>query len=184
MKRIDLACKLVSPLVFAGVLTQLSTGACSLVMAAWCVVSFVSELYLVRRIWFQSPVLWTPRSIHHGKDHQQQEDSEEGAADRVGSESLARKRTRSVLSSQSTSNSAHEELHQEENRGLLRPSTHIQGSATRQRKVNFLQKIYQSFREYSLHVVFLGKLKTGEPMKEPWQSISAINTHSSYLIRM
>jgi len=158
MKRIDLACKLVSPLVFAGILTQLSTGACSLVMATWCMVSFMSELLLVRRIWFQSPVLWAPRSIHHGKGRHQQEGKEENVAGLEGNETMARKRTRSVLSGQSDSSAAREEQHQEESRELLRPST---PNAAHQRKVSVLQRVYQSFREYSLNVVFLGKLKQG-----------------------
>lgn len=65
MKRIDLVCKLISPLVFAGLLTYLHAGYCSLIMAIWCMASFLTEWVLVRRIWDLSPVLWQPRSHHH-----------------------------------------------------------------------------------------------------------------------
>lgn len=71
MKRIDLVCKLVSPLVFAGLLAQLQSassssspsGECSLLIAIWSMFSFCSELFLVRQIWFRSPVLWQPRTL-------------------------------------------------------------------------------------------------------------------------
>ncbi|GJJ71205.1 solute carrier family 40 (iron-regulated transporter), member 1 [Entomortierella parvispora] len=155
MKRIDLGCKLVSPLVFAGILTQMSAGACSLVMAAWCVVSFMSELLLVRQIWFQSPVLWAPRSVHHGKDRQQQEDSEEDVTDMGGNETMARKRIPPFLRSQSDS---HEEQHSDENRGLIQPPTQLHASVAHQGKVNVLKRVYQSFRAYSMHVVFLASM--------------------------
>ncbi|CAO3570518.1 unnamed protein product [Mortierella alpina] len=64
MKRIDLVCKLISPLVFAALLAQVDAAYCSLAMATWCMCTFCMELYLVRRIWAKSPVLWEPRSRH------------------------------------------------------------------------------------------------------------------------
>ncbi|KAG0263965.1 hypothetical protein BG011_007686 [Mortierella polycephala] len=64
MKRIDLICKLVSPLIFAAVLTKVNAGYCSLIIATWCMFSFTIELILVRRIWNRSPILWQARSLH------------------------------------------------------------------------------------------------------------------------
>ncbi|KAG0027326.1 hypothetical protein BGZ81_005699 [Podila clonocystis] len=46
MKRIDLVCKLASPLMFAALLSELDAGYCSLAMAAWCLFSFCAELWL------------------------------------------------------------------------------------------------------------------------------------------
>lgn len=68
MKRIDLVCKLTSPLVFAALLAQLDAGYCSLAMATWCLFSFCAELWLVRRIWHSSSLLSAPRSdiFYHG----------------------------------------------------------------------------------------------------------------------
>ncbi|KAG9321976.1 hypothetical protein KVV02_008301 [Mortierella alpina] len=64
MKRIDLVCKLVSPLVFAALLARVDAAYCSLAMAIWCLCTFCMELYLVRRIWAESSILWEPRSRH------------------------------------------------------------------------------------------------------------------------
>ncbi|KAF9962400.1 hypothetical protein BGZ72_006221 [Mortierella alpina] len=64
MKRIDLVCKLISPLVFAGLLAKFDAGYCSLAMAIWSMYTFCMELYLVRRIWAESSILWEPRSPH------------------------------------------------------------------------------------------------------------------------
>ncbi|KAF9384784.1 hypothetical protein CPC16_008281 [Podila verticillata] len=68
MKRIDLVCKLTSPLVFAALLAQLDAGYCSLTIATWCLFSFCVELWLVRRIWYSSSLLSAPRSdiFYHG----------------------------------------------------------------------------------------------------------------------
>ncbi|KAF9964452.1 hypothetical protein BGZ70_006436 [Mortierella alpina] len=64
MKRIDLVCKLISPLVFAALLAKVDAAYCSLAMAIWCMGTFCMELYLVRRIWAESSILWEPRSRH------------------------------------------------------------------------------------------------------------------------
>lgn len=121
MKRIDLVCKLTSPLVFAGLLAQLDAGYCSLAMATWCLFSFVAELWLVRRVWYSSRMLSAPRSdvFYHGDP---------------------RKTTISPLSRILEDHGG--EARQQDRRGPM-----------------FLLRVFQSFREYRHHAVFLGNLK-------------------------
>jgi hypothetical protein len=137
MKRIDLVCKLISPLVFAGLLSQFDssrsgTGYTSLIMAIWCMFSFLIELFLVRRIWFSSPALWQPRILHSRND-----EGETNYRQRVKTKSHKKR-------NYNTSNSE-ESQRLPESLSLSR----LPGSP--------ILKAYASFQEYTSHIVFLGR---------------------------
>ncbi|KAF9126920.1 hypothetical protein BGX30_015020, partial [Mortierella sp. GBA39] len=170
MKRIDLVCKLISPLVFAGLLTYLHAGYCSLIMTIWCMASFLTEWVLVRRIWDLSPVLWQPRSHHHHLSSPSEGDyGRRGSGfvdDRnVGTESAvaaaARKkkkdsdsRTPLVDRDDVFSNEERQSLFAAEDAGHHQRQQRGQGGTVS----SLVKRGILSFREYSHHIVFLASL--------------------------
>lgn len=164
MKRIDLGCKLISPLVFAGLLTYLHAGYCSLIMAIWCMASFLTEWVLVRRIWDRSPVLWQPRSYHH--DHRSS--SSEGDYGRRSSGSVD---DRNTVTESTASTAARKKKKDSDSRTSLvdrdafsnqeRQSLFAADDAGQQRQYGqratslLVKRGILSFREYSHHIIFL-----------------------------
>lgn len=169
MKRIDLICKLISPLVFAGLLTYLHAGYCSLIMAIWCMASFLTEWVLVRRIWDLSPVLWQPRSHHHHLSLPSEGDcGRRGSGfvdDRnVGTETAvagaARKKKKDndsrtpLVDRDVFSNQERQSLFAAEDTGHHHPQRRGQGGAAS----SLVKRGILSFREYSHHIIFLASL--------------------------
>ncbi|KAH7046197.1 hypothetical protein BKA57DRAFT_465945 [Linnemannia elongata] len=169
MKRIDLVCKLISPLVFAGLLTYLHAGYCSLIMAIWCLASFLTEWVLVRRIWDLSPILWQPRSHHHHLSL-----PSEGGCGRQGSgfvddrnvatesgvAAAARKKKKDsdsrtpLVARDVFSNQERQSLFAAEDTGHHQRQRSGQGGA----RSSLVKRGILSFREYSHHIVFLASL--------------------------
>ncbi|KAF9901156.1 hypothetical protein BX616_002358 [Lobosporangium transversale] len=152
MKRIDLVCKLVSPLAFATLLTLLQNpGYCSLVIAAWCMCSFCLELVLVRRIWFNSPILRLPRSIrsHRNNNVRTRRDQKHKKANSYSS----------VVNPLFTTEYNHDEV--EPRRDLLSETeSEIAQSSTRKihPSPSLFRRGIHSFQDYAHHVVFLASL--------------------------
>ncbi|KAF8925330.1 hypothetical protein BGZ58_000906 [Dissophora ornata] len=147
MKRIDLVCKLISPLVFAAMLSKFNAGYCSLAMAVWCMFSFCMELVLVRRIWYGSPVLWQPRSLRR-----------RGREDR-GKDNTKKRNVQRVLSE---SDPVVVGTGDEEQDLLVVDSRNQHGSRTgkgreRSRRSPFWNGV-TSFWQYAHHIVFLASL--------------------------
>ncbi|KAI7826084.1 Ferroporti-1 [Gamsiella multidivaricata] len=152
MKRIDLVCKLVSPLVFAALLAQFNAGYCSLAMAVWCMFSFSAELVLVRRIWFTSPVLWQPRSVArsfgttvHHRDRTPKRKHRQGAA---------------VHRSIGSLDDEEQDLIYARIEHGERDHTGAAGRRQRRERSrsSFFWQSISSFREYTHHIVFLASL--------------------------
>ncbi|KAF9545231.1 hypothetical protein EC957_011104 [Mortierella hygrophila] len=168
MKRIDLVCKLISPLVFAGLLTYLHAGYCSLIMAIWCMASFLTEWVLVRRIWDLSPVLWQPRSHHHHLSSPSEGDyGRRGSGfvnDRnVGTESAVVAAARKKKYSDSRTPLVDRDVFLNEERQSLFAAEDARHHQRQQRGQggtgsSLVKRGILSFREYSHHIVFLASL--------------------------
>lgn len=169
MKRIDLVCKLISPLVFAGLLTYLHAGYCSLIMAIWCLASFLTEWVLVHRIWDLSPILWQPRSHHHHLSLPSEGDcgrrgsgfvDDRNVATESGVAAAARKKKKDsdsrtpLVARDVFSNQERQSLFAAEDTGHHQRQRGGQGGA----RSSLVKRGILSFREYSHHIVFLASL--------------------------
>ncbi|KAG9063159.1 hypothetical protein KI688_004760 [Linnemannia hyalina] len=150
-------------------LTYLHAGYCSLIMAIWCMASFLTEWVLVRRIWDLSPVLWQPRSHHHHLSSPSEGDyGRRGSGfvdDRnVGTESAvaaaARKKKKDsdsrtpLVDRDVFSNEERQSLFAAEDAGHHQRQQRGQGGTGS----SLMKRGILSFREYSHHIVFLASL--------------------------
>ncbi|KAF9973777.1 hypothetical protein BGZ73_002965 [Actinomortierella ambigua] len=151
MKRIDLVCKLCSPLALAGCLAWLPTEWCSLLIAAWCAVSLGMEWLLVLYIWNSSSALWEPRELgvdiyttdaasfmDHARKHLQQNSSRE------------------PLVAHRHSHDSQRPLAQD-----LEGDLEDQRLVKKSRHQNIVRYIIMSFGIYCHHAVFLASLAYG-----------------------
>ncbi|KAF9908880.1 hypothetical protein EC991_009286 [Linnemannia zychae] len=167
MKRIDLVCKLTSPLVFAGLLTYLHAGYCSLIMAVWCMASFLTEWVLVRRIWDLSPVLWQPRSHYHHHSDSESSYDRRGSGLAAGSSVIADVEASAAARKKKTDSRSRTPLVDRDDASLNQEqqslfstydTSHQQRRHGQPTRLPLVKRGILSFLEYSHHIVFLASL--------------------------
>jgi len=190
MKRIDLVCKLVSPLVFAGLLAQLQSfsysspsGNCSLLIAIWSMISFSSELFLIRRIWFQSPVLWQPRTLMarpHSGDTSLLEDPSSRDRKRKQNKGIHRA---GYITTPSRQQIAGDHRRQDDDNDMGEGQALFPRMGPRRKRgynarepregwypMSLFWKGIDSFQVYSHHIIFLGKQRKGKTHHVGWKT--------------